>query len=525
MRALGLTKVRAGRALFMPLFATAFIAVIIGSVAGFIYTDNLISDSLISLTEEGFNVDTSAPISILLICVFGQLAFLCGFTFVSLQRLGAKPPLALLQDSGEVKQAKLKEKKSEDAISPAPVINFDKSVLLNNDTAAKKYSNVKFTTKYILRNHRRTPVKTVMTIVLAAMFFGAIGQFAAMRASYQDLFETVEVRGTFTQGLSLTDAFNIAEFDYTKEPYYELTVPYVEVSGEDSVMVYMTNDLERFWRGSPALVEYADGYYETLLMGEESLCLAGGVLMDMLGLETGDEIFVVDAGIRSWAEGMYSDPAEIEEAIISRSITYKIVGRVETDDLNYANAVYLPVNYALLPLRGRDDIDLNLVEFTLADNYAAAEFRDYAESVAVSLAGLKSFVMDTTELDNIASTMDLFNALFPVITAVLVLIGGLLPGLMIIQAAKEAAFLRVLGVTKTRTRIILIAGQLALCLIGITAGIIAVLLYNGQAVFVEIMAVFITCAVLYFAVCVIASSIFSVSATNKKIMDLLQVKE
>ena len=71
-------------------------------------------------------------------------------------------------------------------------------------------------------------------------------------------------------------------------------------------------------------------------------------------------------------------------------------------------------------------------------------------------APMASFYVDSDTLENVKRLHELLESLFPVAVAAAVLIGVFGPGLVIIQSSREAAFLRILGVTKKCARCMLV---------------------------------------------------------------------
>ena len=135
-----------------------------------------------------------------------------------------------------------------------------------------------------------------------------------------------------------------------------------------------------------------------------------------------------------------------------------------------------------------------------------------------------SFYIDTTGLKNIQRICGLLEALFPIAVAAALLISLFGPGLVIIQSAREAAFLRVLGVTKKRVRCMLVLEQIILCLVGI------VLVIGGFALlrpglFARSAQTIIACFSLYLLGCLCGAFVAAIQVTRHKILELLQVKE
>ncbi len=167
---------------------------------------------------------------------------------------------------------------------------------------------------------------------------------------------------------------------------------------------------------------------------------------------------------------------------------------------------------------------LDPAEYRLSDCQRADEFRDYAkETIDKIRNSVPVFLMDTSEADNIYKAYRLIGTLYPIAMVVALLLGGALPGMMVIQTVREASIMRVLGTTKKRTRIILILEQLILCLFGMIVALILLTALNGTAV-LNIAKPLGFCA-LHIIGCAAGVVVCSVVITRRRILELLQVKE
>jgi len=92
------------------------------------------------------------------------------------------------------------------------------------------------------------------------------------------------------------------------------------------------------------------------------------------------------------------------------------------------------------------------------------------------------------------------------------------------QSAKEAALLRVLGVTKKRARCILMFEQIVLCAVGISLAAGVLVLYNS-GLFARSAGTLAVCGALYLSGCVCGAFGASVQVTRRRILELIQVKE
>jgi ABC-type antimicrobial peptide transport system permease subunit len=120
--------------------------------------------------------------------------------------------------------------------------------------------------------------------------------------------------------------------------------------------------------------------------------------------------------------------------------------------------------------------------------------------------------------------LSLLEVLYPVVIAVSVLIGAALCFLLLLQTTREAAILRVLGTTKTAVRLALILEPLFLSIIGVIIGL-AISGFLWMASGLVTVGPLLASAGLYLAGVLAGSVIGAISVTNKKPIELLQVKE
>ena len=96
--------------------------------------------------------------------------------------------------------------------------------------------------------------------------------------------------------------------------------------------------------------------------------------------------------------------------------------------------------------------------------------------------------------------------------------------LVIMQSAREAACLRILGVTKKRARCMLIFGQVLLCAAAIALVTLGLALF-GKTLFTRSIETLARCLALYFSGCVCGAVLAAIQVTGRKCLELLQIKE
>ena len=132
--------------------------------------------------------------------------------------------------------------------------------------------------------------------------------------------------------------------------------------------------------------------------------------------------------------------------------------------------------------------------------------------------------METAEADRVDQTYRLLELLYPIAFALALILGCVLPGGIILQSAREAALLRVLGTTKRRTRAMLTLEQIFLCFLGLCLAVAALVIAKGSALtaVAGLIAVYIAAHLL---ACAMGTEAAAVSVTRRNVLELLQVKE
>jgi len=129
------------------------------------------------------------------------------------------------------------------------------------------------------------------------------------------------------------------------------------------------------------------------------------------------------------------------------------------------------------------------------------------------------------ELRNMVGAMSqilvLLELLYPVALVLAIVIGTAVFALLMLQAAQNAAIMRVLGASKFRTCVTMCTEQFIVCMSGLILGLGALLLLSWGAGFVALFAV----AGIYLAGAMAGSIVGALIITAKAPIDLLQVRE
>jgi len=514
MRALGCPTPAAVKTLLFPLLCLSAIAVAIGSAAAILYTRSAVEKNYAEFANLGLTPDLSLPVGGIILGIFCSFALLMLIAALSLRFLATRPPLALLQDSANRGVTKPAPRAAD-----TPPAEFSRSKLLALEPPEYQKGTAPWhTLRYIWRHMRRTGLKSLLALLLALVLCFAMGFFTVMRQTYGELYQSIEILPRFVNGFSYTQAMEVADSKYVSGGYYEYIDTYCESNFVPNTVVF-SNDLSRV---CPSDVTFKEGWGMDILEKRSTYCVISKNLAETLGISIGDRIELCRQDRLS---NIYSgSPVQLsyEEAMeIYHETTAKptVIG-IADDALS---RVYLPANmwesYAIIV---GAVLRLDLAEYTLNDYHEALNFRAYAERQLNGTAAMLS--METEEADRIYQTYRLIELLYPIAFAVAILLGGVLPGIIILQSAKEAALLRVLGTTKRRTRVMLTLEQIMLCLLGLVLAAAALIAVKGRELY-EVAGVLLVYLSVHFAFCASSSTAASVSVTKRKVLDLLQVKE
>jgi ABC-type antimicrobial peptide transport system permease subunit len=192
----------------------------------------------------------------------------------------------------------------------------------------------------------------------------------------------------------------------------------------------------------------------------------------------------------------------------------------------------------LIPLSVLEAMEGSKTKFTAAHftldpkkNRELSQFRADMESAVKDYGagvGELRFLLWDEELriviGQLEKNLSLFKLLYPVMMAVSVLIGSSLCFLLLLQAAREAAILRVLGTTRAAVRLAFIMELFFLSILGVVAGLgISWFLWMVPN---AVPAVSLWAGAGLYLTGVLSGSVAgAIAITRKKPIELLQVKE
>ena len=134
------------------------------------------------------------------------------------------------------------------------------------------------------------------------------------------------------------------------------------------------------------------------------------------------------------------------------------------------------------------------------------------------------FTMDTSYADRMYKIHRLIESLYPLAVAAALLLGGVLPGLIVLHSSKEISILRALGVRAKDCVVLYTLSQVLCALSGLVLGIalVLVLLHPDRAAVIVPFALYVSA---HLAACALGSGVFAWLCARKHVLAQLQAKE
>lgn len=526
MRMLGVPGKAVGNSVVLPFVAVCAFAAPVGGIAGLYYAQRMAEKALLGMADSapaGYVPSAELPLGVIIVCLISELLFVTLAAYIFLRSMKKTPPLELLQEG--TKQGTKAENRLDSLDVQANVCVSAKLDLAKLSAAGewapqRNYRAVRHVSAYIWRHMRRGIGKTAVSLVLAVVLAAGVGTFVLARITYQDAFYEFGVKGNaanfaFSSVVDLSKSPLIKEF-YCRESFS------ARVQGMESVIpMTVTSDLTRNL-GKDCTVNFAQGYDLSAFEGTGQVCLVGKELAEKLGVSPGDEIGLMSDVLHS----ILKTSEQGESAVDGGYKTYKVIGIAESDDVSVKGSIFAGIRSDLQKLFSIEFLVADC-EFTLSDNERLDELDVLLaekESESLMYSSSVTYSLDSGGLANIERIRGLLESLFPIAVAAAVLIGLFGPLLVILQSAQEAAFLRILGVTKKRARCMLAIEQIVLCIAGIVLVAGGLALYDPGR-FASGIETFAVCFGLYLLGCVCGAVAASIQVTRHRLLELLQVKE
>jgi ABC-type antimicrobial peptide transport system permease subunit len=576
LRALGVPAKIANRQLILPLLLLGGLGILLGGLPAWNYALNQ-AKAVISTIPTPAGVYPSAhlnPIYLGVLCV-AIFLLLALFSWLGVFFLARKPVLEILQ--GQTYRAKTAQKRRRAGALTKPIPPSTSSLdgAVNHDGSKVQEPRVEKThlapqrkyapsslSRYVLQHGLRSRLKSFLTLAVA---FGFMLASAWIRQTMQRsrievdrLYDTTVVQADIILADSLRSSSeelstkgrgfiyhktidSVLNSGFVANSSLEADITWMEIEISDTtepivgyfpVYAYDTPDAFTSGLANPGSLRFATGWdmerfararTREEIQQEGVPALFPSRLLERLQLAVGDKVRIIDPYINTFPcliVGQYSGGRSFavhggkipwthspsESILISLSSLESILG---------SHIKYTVAHFVLDPSKNRE-----LAQFRL-------EMEKVMQASGTGTGDLRFMIWDEelkVVVGQLDKNMSLFQVLYPVVMAVSVLIGAGLCFLLLLQAAREAAILRVLGTTRTAVRLALITEPLILSIIGVIIGLgISHLLWMASGLLPA--GPLLSSAGLYLTGVLVGLVIGAISVTNKKPIELLQVKE
>ena len=360
-------------------------------------------------------------------------------------------------------------------------------------------------------------MKSLLAVLLALVLAFSMGFFTLLRSTYRELYQNIEIHPRFLNGFSYNKALEAEKTGDVRDPFYLFTREDVESNFVQDKLV-LTNDLSRV---CTAPITWRENMGPEIFQKKSGFCVITRDLADTLGLGFGSRIEFCGWEKFSYLASSYPDASyeELVEIYHQSNGKLTVVGIAEEEGMR----AYGPIGaWQNLSNLFADYVPLDLAEYTLNDYHRATAFRSYAWRLIYGTRA--DFSLETAEADRVYQTYRLLELLYPIAFALALLLGGVLPAGIILQSAREASLLRVLGTTKRRTRTMLSLEQVILCLLGLLCAAVGLIGLKGAAL-LPVSGLLWLYAAAHFCLCILGTAVAAVSVTRRNVLELLQVKE
>ena len=382
--------------------------------------------------------------------------------------------------------------------------------------------------RYLRRLLGRSPGRSLLSLLLAALLAFAFGLVTVLRGMYADLYQRVEVKPVFT-GLSYERAQKVAASGYVRDPYYEYVAPgvMVELDGDTPATVFFVNRLDELVKEP---VTWAEGWdEESFLASPKGVVILNAKYAQDLDKGLGDKFRINEMNwLANLSQGgnPFREGETLEELRDRRRPYATVVGLIQSDWKDYN--IYTPAlgNTSLYCLYGEKTsyLCLDIARYTLNDYHQAAEFREYAKAIEDGQKVQVGFNMDTSYADRIYEMHRLLETLYPLTIAAALLLGGVLPGLTVLHASRQISVLRALGAKTGSCTGLYTLAQVLCALVGLVLGLVLVTVIQKPDL-AAVLRPFGLYLAAHAAACTLGSGAFAWLCARKHVLAQLQAKE
>jgi hypothetical protein len=553
LRALGVPAKQANVQMILPLLLLGGLGITLGGLPAWNYALEQAKATLSTIPLPA-GASPSADLSPLILAGLCLAVFivLAALSWLGVYFLSRKPVYELLQ--GQTARPEARQKRAK--IQPLPSLSSSPARAVEQDESTKPKSKVGFVVRrkythsslgwYVIHHGMRSRLKSILTIAIALGFILTLGwlwqTIEHSQMEIDRLYDTTVIKADILQTSSTASSAEGTTFisrraidsvlnsGFVKESVLEAESVWTKIEtndSEDKFSVYAYDNPETFYSGlaNPGSLVFAPGWDMDLFAQPRTL--------EDIRAEGLPAIFPASL-LAQWQVNLDETVRIVDRS--NRAFTCIIVGQY-SGLIGTVQPTYTPRgrNYILIPLSALEVIEGTLMEYRAAHfvldpkkNRELPQLRADMETVMQVYTGKFRFMIWDEELRVVIAQLEknlsLLRMLHPIIIVVSVLIGAGLCFLLLLQTTQEAAILRVLGTPRTAVRLALVSEPLFLSIIGVLIGL-GISRFLWMASGLVPFGALLTGAGLYLAGVLAGSVAGALSVTNKKPIELLQVKE
>ena len=546
-RALGIPATRATAWHLLPVTLMGAVGIGVGSLLAWRYALGQVQVTLSALVRDDQNVNASLPIWILVIIMVCSLVLLIMVVLLGYMALSHHSVLDILHEAHKTQRPQNTPRTTETTPTDAvmPLIQAEKPASAPPSAVPAAANGTSGLVRFMRRYACRSKGTTLLLLVVSIIFILALGwiQKAILQTDQRinEMYSNVSVEAELLRSVSGS---------YTSDPGFISGATVDAIVATDFVKenrsVAATTDagLSKIdGQGSLFTNFTLCGITNTDMVNQKlssGMMVAGGdgVITYLNGWD--DSMFEKDYGNAEWYPIVVSEMmlerlnVNLDDQLIlsagSRAVTAIIKGSYTGQFNGLGNltgeAVLMPLSL-MQELYG-DNLYYSVADFVLDPslNRNLEAFRTTAEQVIAddtkSLLSLNLVIWDE-ELRTVVQPMEknltLMQVLYPIAQTVAFFVAGVVALLLLLQEAKTAAILRVLGIPTRTVQRMLGTELLILGVIGVFMGMLVVLLLGKWSMQL------LLCAAIYILGLAVGTMVGCMAITKKKPLELLQVKE
>jgi ABC-type antimicrobial peptide transport system permease subunit len=563
LQALGVPKNNANHQMLLPLALLGVVGILAGGIPSWKYALSKAAASLATLpTPAGEMPSTTLNLIYLATLCTIILFLLMIFAWIGARLIARNPVLELLQGTSAQVGGKRKLIKSsrqalsmplmqpislaeEGPLTSSPVLgNLILQTVRHMPVAGRHSSGA--LARYALRSISRSSFRSLLTIAVALGFVLALGWMQWMMDKNSEavnhLYDTTVVdvdivQSNYTvtsEGAGIIDrkvVDKMMQSGFVQHAYLEAATNRVRIGGmQDAPKTYkVAYEVRAFDQPETFFSDTLRGPNVEYTPGWDKSMFTNTWTRDVIKKTFVPAVFPVS--ILAQFDLKLGDTLSLVNQA-GDAYTYLIAGQYAEQNIG---GVFYDSPPILLPLSALDAMEGRALRYTVAKfeldpakNRELPAFRSEMEKMITTGGFPLRMVFWDEELRTVVAPLEknlsLLEVLYPVTVAVSVLIGAGLCLLLVLQAVREAALLRMLGTTKTKVRAMLTSEHLLLSLIGVILGIV-VLIFVRKDPGTLLRGPVIFAASLYLIGALVGAILGAISVTNKKPLELLQVKE